>query len=156
MRTYYQPETTDFWLDLLVDQQYGSGYPHFTGTQYQRGAGIGSFFRGLFRAVAPIAKSVGRTVGRQALKAGANILADTAQGRNIRESLKEHGKAAIGTALRETGALIDGQHGHGFKERQLIKVKQIGKGIGSRKGLKRDQIANRKRKRDIYDGGSIA
>ena len=143
MRTYYHPESTDFWLHLLVDQQYGSGYPHFVGTPYQRGGGIGSFFRGLFRAVAPIMKSVGKTVGKEALRAGANILADTAQGRNVGESLKEHGRTALGSALREAGNIVQ-------------KGGQVGRGIGTRKRLKRTHITKKKRKRDIYDGSPIA
>ena len=142
MRTYYQPESTDFWLHCLVDQQYGSGYPQFVGTAYQRGAGIGSFFRGLFRAVAPVFKSVGKTVGREALRAGANILADSTQGRNFKESLQEHGKAALSTTLREAGDIV--QRG------------QTGRGVGTRKRLKRAGTANRKRRRDIYDGSAIA
>ena len=138
MRTYYQPESSEFWLHCLIDQQYGYGYPNFVGTPYQRGGGIGSFFRGLFRAVAPVMKSVGKTVGKEALRAGANILADSAQGRDIRESLKEHGKAALSSTLREAGDIV-----------------QRGKGLGTRKGLKR--IAAKKRKLDIYDhGGAIA
>ena len=71
MRTYYQPESSEFWIHFLADQQYGAGYPLFIGSQYQRGAGIGSFFRGIFRAVAPVLKSVGKTVGKEALRAGA-------------------------------------------------------------------------------------
>ena len=133
MRTYYKPESSDFWLHYLVDQQYGGGVPTFVGTQYQRGAGIGSFFRGLFRAVAPVLKSVGKTVGKEALRAGANILADTTEGRDIKDSLKEHGKMALSNSLRQAGDIV--QRGHG---------------VGTRKGLKRSHYA-RKRKRDVYD-----
>lgn len=144
MRAYYQPESSEFWLHCLVDQQYGSGYPQFVGTPYQRGAGIGSFFRGLFRAVAPMIKSVGKSVGREALRAGANVLADATQGRNIGDSLKEHGRMAVSNSLREAGDIV--QRGG--------KRKQVGRGIGSRKGLKRSRVA--RRKRDIYDGSPIA
>jgi hypothetical protein len=144
MRTYYQPESSEFWMHYLVDQQFGGGHPTFVGLPYQRGAGIGSFFRGLFRAVAPIVKSVGKTVGKEALRAGANILADSSEGRNVKESFRDHGKMALSNTLRQAGDIV--QRGHG----------QIGMGVGTRKGLKRTNAFSRKRKRDIYDGRSIA
>lgn len=136
MRAYYQPESTEFWLSCLLEQQYGNGYPSFVGMPYQRGMGIGSFFRGLFRAVAPIVRSVGKSAGREALRAGAGILTDTVQGRDVRESLKEHGIKALSNTLKESGDII-----------------QSGRGLGTRKGLKRTRHRKR-RKVDIYDGHS--
>ena len=137
MRSYYEPETVEFWISTLVEQQYGNGYPSFVGMPYQRGMGIGSFFRGLFRAVAPIVRSVGKTAGREALRAGAGILTDTLQGRDIKDSVNEHGRKALGNTLKETG--------------DIIQRPQSGRGLGTRKGLKR--VNHRKRRKiDIYDG----
>ena len=59
-------------------------------------------------------------------------------------SYKEHGKTALSSTLREAGDIV--QWGHG-------KI-QMGKGLGTRKVLKR--MSGRKRNRDIYDGGAIA
>jgi hypothetical protein len=42
----------------------------------QRGNGLGSFFRGLFRFVKPLLYSGARAVGREALSTGSNILTD--------------------------------------------------------------------------------
>jgi len=42
----------------------------------QRGHGIGSFFRGLFRFVKPLLYSGAKAVGKEALKTGSNILTD--------------------------------------------------------------------------------
>lgn len=42
----------------------------------QRGNGIGSFFRGLFRFVKPLLYSGAKAVGREALKTGSNIITD--------------------------------------------------------------------------------
>ena len=42
----------------------------------QRGHGIGSFFRGLFRFVKPLLYSGAKAVGREALKTGSNIITD--------------------------------------------------------------------------------
>jgi len=42
----------------------------------QRGNGIGSFFRGLFRFVKPLLFSGAKAVGKEALRTGSNILTD--------------------------------------------------------------------------------
>jgi len=42
----------------------------------QRGNGIGSFFRGLFRFVKPLLYSGAKAVGKEALKTGSNIITD--------------------------------------------------------------------------------
>jgi hypothetical protein len=42
----------------------------------QRGHGIGSFFRGLFRFVKPLLFSGAKAVGKEALKTGSNIITD--------------------------------------------------------------------------------
>jgi hypothetical protein len=44
--------------------------------RYQRGNGLGSFFRGLFRFVKPLLYSGAKAVGREALSTGSNILTD--------------------------------------------------------------------------------
>ena len=42
----------------------------------QRGNGIGSFFRGLFRFVKPLLYSGAKAVGKEALKTGSHIITD--------------------------------------------------------------------------------
>jgi len=42
----------------------------------QRGNGIGSFFRGLFRFVKPLLYSGAKAVGKEAFKTGSNIITD--------------------------------------------------------------------------------
>ena len=68
----------------------------YVGVPYQRGHGIGSFLGGLFRQVLPLVKQGFRTLGREALKTGANIANDVA----INDiPLKE----AFKSRIRETG-----------------------------------------------------
>ena len=56
----------------------------------QTGDGFGSFFKGLFRAVLPMVKSMGKsalkTVGKQALHTGTDILKDISLGQSLKES----------------------------------------------------------------------
>ncbi len=58
MRVQYTPVSEKQWLDHI---QKGAG---FKGVPYQRGTGLGSVFRSLFRAILPIAKGAGKAVGK--------------------------------------------------------------------------------------------
>jgi hypothetical protein len=68
---------------------------------YQRGAGLGSVFRGIFRALLPIAKTAGKSIGRQALATGAQIASDVVSGKPIKEAVKRRGKAGATNLLRK-------------------------------------------------------
>jgi hypothetical protein len=66
---------------VLLEQSGGGGIgPVYRASfRVQRGHGIGSFFKGLFRFVKPLLFSGAKTVGKEALKMGANILSDIVQ-----------------------------------------------------------------------------
>jgi hypothetical protein len=85
MRIQFNPEKFDVWLDYYNNQasQVGYGIHGFHGTPYQRGAGLGSFFRSLFRMAMPIIKSAAGKVGQQALATGAEIAGDLSRGRPL-------------------------------------------------------------------------
>jgi hypothetical protein len=63
---------------------WGKGYPVFAGRRYQRGHGLGSIFGGLFKAAIPLLKKGAKTLGREALKTGLNIVGDV--GRTIKQA----------------------------------------------------------------------
>lgn len=69
MRIPFVPHRQKDWEAYFKQQalQSGHGLIGFRGTEYQRGAGIGNLFGGLFRSLLPVAKSVARTVGKEAL-----------------------------------------------------------------------------------------
>ena len=87
--------------------QAGKGYPVYAGRRYQRGDGLGSIFGGLIRAAAPLLKRGAKTLGRQALKTGLNIVGDVAEGKNFKQSaksrLKSTGQALLQKAVRNVG-----------------------------------------------------
>ena len=71
----------------------------------QRGYGLGGMFRSLFRTVTPHLKKCLAHVGRRALTAGANALADiSANNTPIKEAFKKQVKREI-TALNPTNRL---------------------------------------------------
>ena len=120
-RKLYSPAEED-WDSFFEDQalQAGHGIPGFEGIPYQRGGGLGNFLGRLFRSVLPVLKKVGKAVGKQAVTTGADIMADVARGRNIKEAAEEHGRT--GLAHLADSASRNLKRGHGK--------------LGSRKGKK--------------------
>ncbi len=114
MRKPYVPVSDEAWLSYYQNQtkQRGSG---FVGTAYQRGAGVGSIFSGLFRALLPLAKSAGKAIGKQALRSGAEIASDVLAGQSLKQSTKRRSKAAAGKLLAQAQKRIQGGRGLGIK-----------------------------------------
>lgn len=115
-RIIYEPEDIKFWLEILSRtpgaNQRGGNIPGFAGLRFQRGAGLGSFFQGLFRAALPIISSIGASVGKQAMRSTAHLMNDVVDGKDIRMALKSRGKEAI-TALGQKGMDALNQSGSG-------------------------------------------
>ena len=45
--------------------QVGTGLPYFSGSQYQKGYGLGSIFSSLGRAILPLVRSTGKALGKE-------------------------------------------------------------------------------------------
>ena len=128
MRTLYYPESVSDWEYNLL--QTGGSLPRFSGVPYQRGQGIGSFFRGLFRAIWPTLKTVGIAAGKEALKAGSEAARDHFnEGTDAKTALKKRGKQAAGRVLTKLGEHL-----------------QKGEGIGSRPSRKDIKRVNKRKK----------
>lgn len=66
--------------DVYYKQQVGGGVDSvFVGAPRMRGHGLGSWFSGIFRSALPILAKGARAVGKEALKAGVNMLDDVAE-----------------------------------------------------------------------------
>jgi hypothetical protein len=132
MRVYFKPPTVS---------QLGFGPIHvYRGLEYQRGAGLGSLFRTLLRIVLPIAKSVARGVGKEALHTVAGLAEDVSQGANLQDAATKHLKAGAKRAVRR-GAIkiaqaMDGE-GLGFTPRSRKLVKKSINRAQKRKATKR-------------------
>lgn len=125
MYELYNPNDYNMWLSYYGNQalQTGFGIEGYRGTPYQRGAGLGSFFKALFRMAVPVIRSAGKQVGKHALSAGANVMADLVKGQPVFESVKRHSKAETAKLLKEAEQAL--QEGEG-----------LGRSIGTRKRLK--------------------
>src|SRR5690349_10599808 len=97
-----------FWSSYYHQQavQSGHGLDGFRGSPYQRGAGLGSFFKSLFSMAVPVlrqaAKTTAKRVGKQALSAIGQVASDVSTGRDFKESLLSRGKQAASNVLTET------------------------------------------------------
>ena len=105
MRAIYVAPSDKEWALYYLRNQQGEG---FSGLPYQRGGGLGSIFRGIFRALLPIAKSAGKTVGRQALRTGAEIASDVLSGSNLKDSVKRRSRTAAATLATKAAKKMQG------------------------------------------------
>ena len=98
-------------------------YPVFVGSRRQVGGGI---FGALGRILTPMVKKYGipilKTMGKNAVKLGSNVVADTLQGENFKDSLKTRAKqSAINT--------LDDLSSTRFSKRKKRKqTRQVGSG----------------------------
>lgn len=108
-------------------QQKGRG-AFFAGRRFQKGAGIGSIFGSLFRRALPFLSNITKQIGKQALKTSANVLADTASGHRIQDSIKtrlrESGQEMKREAINKLQNAITSQTGSGRKRKMSRQSKE--------------------------------
>ena len=114
--------------------QYGNGLKTFRGPAMQKGYGIGGLFKGLARSFAPVLKKGLINVGKRALKTGVDVLSDAAQGKNVKDSIKDR--------LKENVTDIFSSIKDSPKKKPVSRKRTI-----SAKGSKKP---NKRRKTDIF------
>ena len=103
----------------------------------QRGNGIGSFFRGLFRFVKPLLYSGVKVVGKEALKTGSHIITDI---------LNKEPEQPVGDIFKNRF----GEAKHNLQEK-IKKMTGSGLGLKRRRKLKKAQSQSKRRKvKDIF------
>ena len=124
-RIVYVPINDKVWQQYYQEQarQIGHGLFGYQGTQFQRGNGLGSFFGRLFRAILPVAKSVGKSalksVAKQAVNFGSNVIGDLSDGQPINQSLKKRSLQATQNLLKEADQKLN-QSGQGLGKRKVV------------------------------------
>lgn len=92
----------------------------YVGSPYQRGHGVGKFLGGLFRKAIPLLTRGSKAVGREALRAGLNVLTDVASAVPLKESIRKRVKESGGNLKRKVEEKFDAyMEGDGFKRRML-------------------------------------
>ena len=130
-----------------VDQarQKGGNLPAFHGARFQRGYGLGSIFRGLFRWAMPHLQQGAKVIGEKALQTGVNVFQDVLDGDNIKTAVHKRTKQALGLPSQNS---LQGQSGAGKKS---IKRKAQGSTISSPPGKKAKTSPQQKKSKTIFD-----
>ena len=128
-----------------VDQarQKGGNLPAFHGARFQRGYGLGSIFRGLFRWAMPHLQQGAKVIGKKALQRGVNVVQDVLD--NIKTAVHMRTKQALGLPSQNS---LQGQSGAGKKS---IKRKAQGSTISSPPGKKAKTSPQQKKSKTIFD-----
>lgn len=107
--------------DYYVNQS-GNGVPIFEGYRGQRGHGLGSILSGFFRSAMPLLKRGLKILGKEALRTGARIATDVADGQSLGESAKRR----VSERINEFVPGLIPQSGSG-RRRRSIKSKRAKK-----------------------------
>ena len=84
----FNPDDID-WTDYfqsMCAQHGGGSAPYFVGSNYQRGAGIGSIFASMVRFLTPIVTAAAWEIERKGLAVGSRILSGVSQGRSMQRA----------------------------------------------------------------------
>ena len=76
-------------------KQLGGNLPAFHGARSQRGYGIGSFFKGLFRWATPHLRQGVKALGKKALQTGVNVAQDMLAEENLKTATAKRVKQAL-------------------------------------------------------------
>lgn len=125
MHSDFDPNTVDWSFFATGDIQTGGGgqvlmsggmaasYPVFSGMAFQRGAGIGSVLRSLWRFLLPVGREVGAAIGRQGLESGSRVLSGLLDGKDVKETLVSEGKSGLKNLLDKAANNLNKQKGSG-------------------------------------------
>lgn len=99
---------------------YGGISHVYIGTPNQRGHGIGSFLGGLFRRVLPLLRKGATAVGKEAMRAGANIAGDMLQrDMTLKDAFRARVRESGSNLKRKAEEKIDRlMQGSGYKKRK--------------------------------------
>ena len=106
-------DSSKFYEDYYVNQS-GGNLSGFEGALYQKGYGLGSLFRGLFRSVLPLVKSGLKTIGKETLRNGALVAGDIAAGQKPKDAIIK----------RMKDVLTKNQTGSGIRKRRRLGTRQ--------------------------------
>ena len=102
--------------------QAGHGLPIYSGSDYQRGHGLGSLFGSLARAAIPLLKDGASYVGKKLLSTGMAVAGDMASGENWKGSLKRRGLDTAKSMKTDAQKRFCPQQGSGGRRKTIKKL----------------------------------
>ena len=129
------------------------GYPVYVGGRRQVGGGIlGSIGRLVLPSLKKIALPLLKKAGKSLLQVGTNVAADALSGRNFKDSLQQHSRAAALNALNSVNRQVnsdptDARYSLGARRTRIRRRgRQVGTGrITKQSRRKRRKTLNRRR-----------
>jgi hypothetical protein len=133
------------------------GYGHFSAMARQRGAGLGSVLRNVWRylrplasSISPITTSIGKAVGKEALSTTARVIDDVVGGTDLKSAVKAQGREGLRKLASQAATKL--QSGTGRKRkykrrpikrgRVILKPELIGQTVPGRAILKKKRADN--------------
>ena len=114
-----------FYEQYYLDQakQKGGNLLAFHGARFQRGYGLGSIFRGLFRWAVSHLQEGAKMLGKKVFQTGVDVAQDVLAGENLKTATKKRAKQALGLLSQDSP-----QSGAGkkrYKKESTTKKKQF-------------------------------
>ena len=135
----------------------------FYGAQFQRGHGLGSLLKGLFRWAAPFIKSGAKHIGKEAMRASSNVLGDVMKGVNIKEAAKSRYTEGARNLLEQGADRIEQQqYGEGYKRKPRKRTRHANTVSGRAKRAKKSRsskgqrLKKKKKKKKATGRGRVA
>lgn len=135
--------------DYYLQQAGNGGIPIFVGSRFQRGhGGLGNLLGGLTRMFVPLLKKGGKTLLKEGLRTGVDILGDVVGGSDIKSSAKKRIQQSGSRLLNSAAASLKPPAPPGEPMRQNLKRKRS---RSSKPSRSRNQSRNKKlKRRDIF------
>lgn len=130
MHVVFDPDSLN-WQDFVaadgVQTGYGYaarfqlGHGYFEGTPYQRGHGLGSVFRSLWRYLLPLGKQAAASIGREGLEATSRVLSSVLDANNttdLKETMRREATASAANLLTKVSDRLR-QGGRGARRKRI-------------------------------------
>lgn len=134
----------DYTRHFLNRAQVGGRLNVYRGASYQRGHGIASFFRGLFKSAMPLLRSGVRGVVNETARTGVNFLGDITENKPVRESFHRRIGEAGSNLKRKFDEKLHHMTGDGLKRVKRLRILQC------RGERKRNKISPKTKKTLVF------
>jgi hypothetical protein len=117
----------DLYINQIIAQRGGGMGDYFAEytPESQEGASLGSFFRGLFRAIIPLAKPALKSLGKHAFTTAIGTVGDIAHGEDWRVAAKRRMNEAGENIIGQVGTKVQQMTGSGFDINDLSEFSEL-------------------------------
>jgi hypothetical protein len=113
-------------------KQFGGQQLIFKGPMFQKGYGLGGYFKRFFKWIVPLAekhvlpklKSGAQTIGKELVNATTNVVKEAIDGKNVKESVDQHFNSAFDNIKQTAETKLSGGKKRSIKGRVLYLKKK--------------------------------